>query len=194
VPELDLTLPPARDTLVEALVAGEEGAFEQFAADFAQPVLSLAYRLTGDLESAHDIRQLALWRVYRSIARFEKRSQLSTWLYRIVVNLCRDWARSRAAHPTGSHPSGPGRAPATARDANLLERDERHRLIRRALLTLDDAEREIIALRHMQGMTFREMASILDRPETTVKSQCARALDRLHDALADKGLVPMEDD
>lgn len=194
MPDLDTTLPTAHDHLVQALVAGEEGAFEQFAADFAQPVLSLAYRLTGDIESAHDIRQMALWRVYRSVARFQGRSQLSTWLYRIVVNLCRDWARSRAAHQSDHGQSGKTRHRAASRETDPLERDERRQLIRQSLQTLSDTDREIIALRHMQGMTFREMASILDRPETTVKSQCARALDRLHAALAGQGLVHTDHD
>jgi RNA polymerase sigma-70 factor (ECF subfamily) len=189
------TLPQAREHLVQALVAGHEGAFDQFATQFAGPVLLLAYRLTGDMETARDIRQVALWRTYRSVARFQGRSQLSTWLYRIVVNLCRDWARSRESNPANRpiHDDATSIHAAQSPRRDPIEHDERSRIIRKAMLTLNDTDREVIALRHMRDMTFREMAGILNRPESTVKTQCARALDRLHTALISHGLIHDQD-
>lgn len=183
-----MSLPSLEDDLVARLRTGEQGAFEQFARQFAKPVLDLAYHLTGDYDSARDIRQLALWRAYRGVSRFEGRAQLSTWLYRIVVNLCRDWSRTADAQDRLIGAWG-ARSTSAGPDQTTIDESERRHVIRQAMGALEPVHREVLALRHLRAITFREMSLILDRPESTVKSQCAAALDQLHKELVARGLV-----
>lgn len=195
----------ADEELVRRSRSGDTGAFEAMVARWNEPILALASRLTGDLEEAQDVRQMALLKVYQGLTRFEGRSRFSTWLYRLVVNLCRDRARQRdagrrafagAVHerfgheqrgPVPDHDGG-----GAAREGFALEETGLHvaherelaRLVARAVLTLPAAEREVVVLRHYHDLPFPAIAEILGDPVTTVKSRMSRGLSQLRTRLA----------
>src|SRR5262245_17487241 len=85
------------EELVLRFQGGDESAFEAMVARWNEPILQLATRLTGDLEEAKDVRQMALLKTYQGIGGFEGRARFSTWIYRVVLNLCRDKKRGNAA-------------------------------------------------------------------------------------------------
>jgi len=175
------------EELVHRFQGGDESAFEVMVARWNEPILQLATRLTGDLEEAKDVRQMALLKTYRGLTRFEGRARFSTWIYRVVLNLCRDKQRSEAARTrlvegslrerdsdyvleeTGFH---------RARDRELAE------IVARAVLELPASEREVLVLRHYHDMPFPAIAEVLGSPVTTVKSRMARGLELLRTRLA----------
>ncbi|NOT30294.1 MAG: sigma-70 family RNA polymerase sigma factor [Planctomycetes bacterium] len=165
---------------------GDESAFEAMVGRWNEPILQLATRLTGDLEEAKDVRQMALLKTYRGLARFEGRARFSTWIYRVVLNLCRDKKRSAArAHAfeesvreregdyvleeTGFH---------VARDREVA------RIVAQAVIALPASEREVVVLRHYHELAFPAIAEILGSPVTTVKSRMSRGLSLLRTHLA----------
>jgi len=178
---------PSDEELVLRCQGGDESAFEAVVARWNEPILQLATRLTGDLEEAKDIRQMALFRTYQGLSRFEGRARFSTWIYRVVLNLCRDRKRSTAARTrvveesvrekdgdyvleeTGFH---------VARDRELAE------IVAQAVLALPASEREVVVLRHYHDLGFPRIAEILGSPVTTVKSRMARGLTLLRARLA----------
>ncbi|MSR62497.1 MAG: sigma-70 family RNA polymerase sigma factor [Planctomycetes bacterium] len=175
------------EDLVSRFQSGDESAFEVMVAKWNEPILQLATRLTGDLEEAKDVRQMALIKTYQGLGRFEGRARFSTWIYRVVLNLCRDRKRNAAVRAraledsvrekdgdyvlveTGFH---------VARDRELAE------IVAQAVLALPAAEREVVVLRHYHELGFPAIAEILGSPVTTVKSRMTRGLTLLRTRLA----------
>jgi len=178
---------PSDEQLVDRFRSGDASAFEAMVARWNEPILQLATRLTGDLEEARDIRQMALIKTHQGLARFEGRSRFSTWIYRVVLNLCRDRSRGQESRArtleasvresdqdyvleeTGFH---------VARDRELAE------IVARAVLSLPAHEREVVVLRHYHDLAFPAIAEILGAPTTTVKSRMTRGLELLRTRLA----------
>jgi len=174
------------EELVRRHQEGDLGAFEAMVVRWNEPILQLATRLTGDVEEAKDVRQMALLKTYHGLANFEGRARFSTWVYRVVLNLCRDRrrgvevrTRSEAAvreregdyvlEETGFH---------VARDRELAE------IVARAVLALPASEREVVVLRQYHELPFPAIAEILGAPVTTVKSRMTRGLELLRTRLA----------
>lgn len=181
------TATPSDEALAARAADGDEQALVELVGRWQDAIVRLAYRLTGDRETARDVRQMTLQRLLRSIASFEGRARFSTWLHRIVVNLCRDVQRGRRDEPllaTDAALQGP---------AGIEERlepcpdgaPETARSIARQVLALPAREREVVVLRHYHDLSFPAIAEILGAPETTVKSRLARGLERLRERLLD---------
>ena len=153
-----------------------------------RPMFDVAYRILGDREEAADVRQQALMRMFRSLAGFNEQAALPTWLYRIVVNLCRDRIRQKVSRERAmTHFSD--HAP---RGHEAHREDERRDLadvVSAAVLALPDEEREAITLRHYAELSFAEMAAVLEVPASTLTSRVLRALERLRTRLRDAGCL-----
>jgi len=187
--------------LVELCRVGDPQAFGRLVALHEAMVYNLASRLLGDREEARDLAQEVFLQVYRTLGRFEGRSSLRTWIYRITVNLCRNRQRSwmrrhrgRACRldeltPAEQAQLGTGR-PEIETPFEQLRRTERARVVQDALLTLSFDHRAILSLREIEGLSCEEIAATLSLPEGTVKSRLARARDRLRMAL--EGRLPAE--
>jgi RNA polymerase sigma-70 factor (ECF subfamily) len=173
--------------LVAACRSGDAHAFERLVAIHEGMVFNLAARLLGDLEEARDLSQEVFLQVYRQLARFEGRSALRTWIYRIVVNQCRNRQRSwrrrarerslplealaaSSLEPRIAETSGP------YEQARLRERAER---LQEALERLSFEHRAVLLLREVESLSCEEVAVALGLPEGTVKSRLARAREAL---------------
>jgi len=166
--------------LVERAAGGSREALDEIARRWDRPIVDLAYRLTGKLEEALDIRQIALVRAFRGLAAFDGEARFSTWLYRIVVNVSRDLARSRRSRRDALLGRLERGSPAPAgRPDQESSRRERARLVAGAVDGLPAEEREVVALRHWRGCTFAEIAEIVGAPTSTVKARMDRGLRRL---------------
>jgi RNA polymerase sigma-70 factor (ECF subfamily) len=175
------------DTTDAELIArhkrGDQAAFEQLVLRWDTRVLNLAYRLACDREEAREIRQIAFMRAYRGLAGFNGDARFSTWLNRVVVNIWRDRVRQqikRRRDPESGEPV-PDRPETGALPcpSAVSEQREAGRIVAEAVAALPDAEREVVALRHYQGLTFAEIAEVVDAPVSTVKTRMSRALVRL---------------
>jgi len=166
---------------------GDASAFEAMVARWNEPILQLATRLTGDLEEAKDVRQMALLKTYQGLAHFEGRARFSTWIYRVVLNLCRDKKRNAAVRTRaleGSVREREGDYVLEETGFHVARDRELARIVAEAVLELPAAEREVVVLRHYHELAFPAIAEILGSPVTTVKSRMTRGLSLLRARLA----------
>ena len=173
------------EELVRRFQAGDPAAFEGVVVRWNPLVLELAYRMTGDLEEARDIRQLALLKTHNALERFGGRSRLSTWIYRVVLNLCRDRHRKSRRHDDAVLGSAPAAEAFEGSAAASNEARETAERVADAVRSLPDLEREVVVLRHYHDLSFGEIAEIQDAPVTTVQSRMARGLVALRAQLSD---------
>ena len=178
--------------LVRRLQSGEASAFRELVETHKRTIFALAYDLTGQVQEAEDVSQEAFIKVYHGIRNFHGDSQLSSWLYRIVVNLCINRRRKKALTEMELRESFEGDARhnphSTAAPEANPERMAESALIRthlrRALDQLSSQQRIIFVLRHDHDLPLKEISDILEISEGTVKSQLFRALRKLQKKLA----------
>ena len=181
-----------RELIVEAQ-RGDENAFEQLVYKYDKKVLSLAACYTNDAEEAKDVYQDVFIRVYRALPKFRFESRFSTWLYRIVVNVClthraraaeRDHASLDAAleGEDGKRIFDPPDEAVTPSDRKALG-GEISRHVRSAMIALSPQQRMVFSLRHYEGYKLREIAVMMNCAEGTVKKYLFTATERLRDRL-----------
>jgi RNA polymerase sigma-70 factor (ECF subfamily) len=182
----------AEKGLVEECRRGDPQAFSRLVALHERLVFNLAARMLGDLEEAKDLSQEVFLQVYRTLPRFEGRSSLKTWIYRIVVNQCRNrhrWWKRRArdrARPLDDLTIAENAqlaAPRTDGPDEQLSRREQASRVQRALLSLSLDHRAVLMLREVEELSGAEIAEALGVAEGTVKSRLARARDALRCAV-----------
>ena len=175
--------------LVASTLAGDVGAFNDLVQRWEGSLYKFVYRYLGDAEEARDICQEAFIRAYTNLDRFRGQAKFSSWLYQIALNLCRSQFRRKQSRPTVSIDDDEERSPLRLVEANVdLPEDtaihgERVRALQRALAELPDEQRTVIILKQYHGMKFREIAEVLDTPESTVKSRLYHGLDTLSRSL-----------
>ncbi len=173
--------------LVAALAADLDGSFEALVLAHQDRLYSIALRMLGDPRDAEEAAQDAFVRAYRALAGYDaarvRELRLRPWLATIVLNLCRSRLARRPAHARGALSLDvplPGdlepradeaRGPAAASAARAAAQDWAD-----LLLTLPPAYRSAVVLRHVDGLSYPELALALDRPEGTVKAQVHRGL------------------
>lgn len=166
--------------LVRRTADGDRQAFGLLIQRHQRRVVALATRLLSSPERAEDIAQEAFIRVFRSAARFEPRARFSTWLYRIVVNLCNDerrrW-RFRFARLFGDVPA--------AATAPAVETEETVVRVRSAVDALPDRQRTVLVLHRFEWLSCREVAEVTGFSESSVESLLVRAYANLRKSLAE---------
>jgi len=174
--------------LIGRLQAGDAAAFRELVEANKHRLFTLAFGLVGNTQEAEDVSQEAFIKIYRSIGEFRGDAQLSSWMYRIVVNLCLNRRRKKSLSAMefredlendGVLRSAADVDPEQQTEASLLTRH-----LRLALLRLSPQQRTIFVLRHDQDLPLKEISSIMKISEGTVKSQLFRAVGKLQQALA----------
>lgn len=172
---------------------GEPENIEEQLAAFAPRVYGLLVRLVGRPEVAEDLMQETLLRALRSLETYRPEGKLRAWVFRIAVNLARDWIRRRPREAASSLDDGPDctSLPVLARDvppgANL-DREERRRQVEAAVARLPDPDREVLLMRYYGDMPFKDIAQATGEPLGTVLARAHRSLKKLGD------LLPEEED
>lgn len=140
----------------------------------------MAY-LTGDTSIAEDLTQETFVSAWANIAHFKGRASLRTWLHRIAYNKFIDSKRSleRRIPSVSGLEIGRRNVPDTLNPLHRLMAGEHSRLLYEAILRLESFDYTVIVLHYVQGLSFREMAKVLDKPVGTVKWQTSQALKRL---------------
>ena len=178
---------PTDEELISQAVAGNAPAFEQLVFRYDREVLSIASRYTRSADDAKDIYQETFIRVFRSLSRFRRDSEFSTWLYRIATNVCLTYAGKRKQSPAVSssedrddhEPVSPGRTEDHAEGNEISGR------IDRALKQLSPQQRLVFTLRHYQGYKLREIAVMMECAEGTVKKYLFEATRTMRNELND---------
>jgi RNA polymerase sigma-70 factor (ECF subfamily) len=171
--------------LLRHLRAGRSGACAELVRAHYQTVYRFLVHLTRDVHQAEDLTQETFAAAWGKIAAFQGRAALGTWLHRIAYTKFVDAQRAegRAARMR-ERLTSPQVAPEDPCDTAMAS-DETQRLYR-ALDWLDAPERTLLVLHYLQGLSYREMASVLDEPTGTVKWRTAEALQRLRVLLCDE--------
>lgn len=171
------------EELVARATAGDVDSFNQLVARWERTIFALAYRTLGREEDARDVVQEAFLRAYRGLRGFKGEAKFSSWLYRITLNLCRDWIRRERRAPVVQPPEGVDAvdladaqaAPAESVE-DLVARRELSRAVARALGELPEDQRTAILLKEYHGLTFQEIADQLNCPLSTVKTRLYQGL------------------
>jgi len=184
------------EDLYRRFAKGEERAFRLLLDRHGDKVLGYLTKFFGDRELATDLTQDVFIRVISAARRFRGDSSFTTFLFRIVRNLCIDHMRSRSASPDSRAASldqvdGPGDRPLSDTIAGK-EPDGAHRTlagelsdaVERGLADLPEKQREVFLMREVQGLKFAEIADLLGVNENTVKSRMHYAMVSLRETLS----------
>jgi RNA polymerase sigma-70 factor, ECF subfamily len=195
----DTTIPSGtgEHKLGQRLLAGDERAFDEIVTGNQDAVYTLCARMTGNPDDAGDCAQEVFIKVYRNIKEFRFKSSLSTWIFRIAVNTCRNHLAS-AGHRAGertlrldSEPSPGTVSMDLAGDSSFdpevqFERKELESIIMKSIDSLPEVQRELVILRDMEGRSYDEIAGITGLRDGTIKSKLARARQKLRERLEGK--------
>jgi RNA polymerase sigma-70 factor (ECF subfamily) len=178
------------EELVARSVRGDAESFNQLVLRWERPIYALAYRTIGREEDARDVCQETFLRAFRALPRFRGQAKFSSWLYRITINLCRDWLRRERRTPTVQAPEDTdlmdlaAAAEPSESIEDLVARKDMTRLVERAMALLPEDQRTAIVLKEYHGLTFQEIADLAGCPLSTVKTRLYQGLTVLRRELA----------
>ncbi len=180
------------EELVAACLDGDESAFDVLALRWDRKIRGAIYRIVGSEEEARDLCQEAFFKAYRHLGTFKQEARFSSWLYQIALNLCRDRLRRRRGRTIVSldEVDDGGRAIVESGPSpfEILEGRDLGRRVAAAVAALPEEQREVIVLKEYQGLTFLEIAQVLDVPISTVKTRLYRGLVLLRARLEREGI------
>jgi RNA polymerase sigma-70 factor, ECF subfamily len=170
------------EELVARSRGGDLDAFNQLVLRWERPIYALAYRVIGREEDARDVAQETFLRAFRALGGFKGQAKFSSWLYRITLNLCRDWIRRERRSNVAPVPEGvdivelAGEATPRETIEELVSRKQLGEAVAKAMALLPEEQRTAIILKEYHGLTFQEIADLLDCPLSTVKTRLYQGL------------------
>ena len=164
--------------LVERCRSGDETAFQELVDRYKGLVFALIARTVQDRSRAEDLAQEVFLRVHRGLPYFRGEARLSTWIYRIVANVCVHDAAARPAAISLDDERAGKYAPPSASDRQFGDFELRDRL-EKAIARLPANYRLLIAAHYLEGVRYEDLAGALDLPLGTVKTQLYRAKQQL---------------
>jgi RNA polymerase sigma-70 factor (ECF subfamily) len=196
MPDEKLLMTLSDNELIYRAQKGDMAAFEQLVFRHDKKVLTLAARYVTSADDAKDIYQEVFLKVYRGLRRFQFKSEFSTWLHRIAVNVCLTY-RSRSRHSTHvrlnetiegeideSHPGLTSHASDDRPDHQAMNSEMAGQL-QEALALLSPKQRMVFTLKHYQGYRLKEIAAMMECTEGTVKRYLFDATARMRNQLKD---------
>jgi len=180
--------------LIERLVVRDEAAFNTLVRTYERRVFALAARMMGSRAEAEDLAQEVFVQVFKTIGAFRAESKLSTWIYRIAINLSKNRSKYLRVRHTAQQqqlesleeqePLARGRGanmtPIERPDDLAAGRQLEH-IVQGAILALEPGFRECLVLRDIEDLSYEEIGAITALPEGTVKSRIHRARAQLRE-------------
>ena len=181
------------EELVARSIDGDTDSFNQLVLRWERPIYALAYRVIGREEEARDVVQETFLLAFRGIKNFRGQAKFSSWVYRIALNLCRDWIRRERRAPIQATPEGIDLVELAAEQGpvesieTLVARHDLSKIVEQAMALLPDEQRTAIILKEYHGMTFQEIADLQGCPLSTVKTRLYQGLTVLRRHLQAQG-------
>jgi RNA polymerase sigma-70 factor, ECF subfamily len=181
------------EDLVTRSRGGDLDSFNQLILRWERPIYALAYRTIGREEDARDVCQETFLRAFRALPGFRGQAKFSSWLYRIALNLCRDWMRRERRAPLVQVPedTDPMELAAAIEPSESIEdlvaRRDLTRIVERVMARLPEEQRTAIVLKEYHGLTFQEIADLVGCPLSTVKTRLYQGLTVIRRELAKDG-------
>lgn len=181
---------PAGDEarLVERLVRRDEAAFNALVRTYERRVFAVTVRMIGNRAEAEDLAQEVFVQVFKTIGSFRGESKLSTWIYRIAINLTKNRSKYLRVRHTAQQDelesvqqrgpvaeSGGGRLASIERPDDLAAGRQLEHIVQQAIVALEPSFRECLVLRDIEDLSYEEIGEITALPEGTVKSRIHRA-------------------
>ncbi len=188
--------------LIEKARGGDVKAFGELVKAHQERAVHAAFSFLGNLEDARDVAQESFVKVYQNLPQFKGSSKFSTWLYRILMNSCKDFLRKRRAqkqppiaasftNEKGEVANPLDQAPSSAPSAlRTVMNQEIQSAIFAALETLPFQQRSAFALRYLEGLSLLEIAESMELSEGAVKAHLWQAGQKMREKLA--GILEME--
>jgi RNA polymerase sigma-70 factor (ECF subfamily) len=180
------------EELVARAKSGDQESFNQLILRWERPIYALAYRVIGQEEDARDVAQETFLRAFRALPGFKGEAKFSSWIYRIALNLCRDWIRRKRRTPVSQLPEDvdlddlvADRGP-TESVEDLVARQELSAVVEEAMAILPEEQRTAVILKEYHGMTFQEIAELQGVPLSTVKTRLYQGLSVLRKHLSER--------
>lgn len=173
------------EIIVERALTGDAEAFGEIVRRWERRIFALAYGMLGREEDARDATQETFLAAFRNLRGFRGEAKVSSWLHRIAVNQCitrqrRAKVRSESALDEAQEKEPSSFATSVSYSpARLVEGYEQTHAVRRAVNSLPLELRQVVVMKEFEELTFREIASVLDLPLSTVKSRLYTALKQL---------------
>lgn len=178
------------EELVARSIGGDHDSFNQLILRWERPIYALAYRTIGREEEAKDVCQETFLRAFRALPKFRREAKFSSWIYRIALNLCRDWARKERRTPVVQPPEDmdliemAAAAEPSESIEDLVARKNMAERVEQAMTRLPEEQRTAIVLKEYHGLTFQEIADLQGCPLSTVKTRLYQGLTVLRRELA----------
>ena len=186
-------MPRTDEELVALSIGGDVESFNQLVLRWERPIFALAYRVIGREEEARDVVQETFLRAFRGIGNFRGQAKFSSWVYRIALNLCRDWIRRERRAPILPTPEGVDVIELAAEQGpvesieDLVARKDMSTVVADLMTRLPEEQRTAIVLKEYHGMTFQEIADLQGVPLSTVKTRLYQGLNVLRRHLQQQG-------
>jgi RNA polymerase sigma-70 factor (ECF subfamily) len=168
--------------------SGDSSDLETLLVTFAPRVYGLLFRLVGRTDVAEDLMQETMLRAFRSLGTYRPEGKFRAWVFRIAVNLARDWIRRQPREPSVSLDDGEDPPVAVSLrtmappDASMGRREGSNR-VEAAIARLSAPDREVLLLRYYGDLAFKDIARTTGEPLGTVLARAHRALKKLGDLL-----------
>jgi RNA polymerase sigma-70 factor (ECF subfamily) len=178
-----LTAAQTDQQLVEKVQAGDKRAFDLLVLKYQAKIQALVSRYVQDSHEVQDVTQEAFIKAYRALPRFRGDAAFYTWLYRIAINTAKNHLVSRSRRPPGSdvevedaeYYEAGGALRNQENPENQLFRAELEKVVNTAIKELPDDLRAAVTLREFDGLSYEDIADIMDCPVGTVRSRIFRA-------------------
>lgn len=168
-----------RDRLLVRLARhGNKAAFGKLALKYRDPVLAIAYDFLNDYHTAQDIAQDVFIRAFKNIGDFEEKSRFSSWLYGITVNLSLDMKKRKYRRRFFLSKTDES-VRKNQQYMAQVEQNELNDTMRLALKKLSDDQQTAIILRYFHNLPIREIADVLDSPESAIRINIHQAFQKL---------------
>lgn len=177
--------------LVKRVQQGDKRAFDMLVIKYQHKVAALVSRFIHDHSEVQDVTQEAFIKAYRALPNFRGDSQFYTWLYRIAVNTAKNYLVSRNRRPPLSdvdvedamYFEGNSKLKDLENPQNKLSSDELMEKVNQSIKNLPEDLRVALTLREYDGMSYEEIASVMDCPVGTVRSRIFRAREAVEEAI-----------
>lgn len=172
------------EDLVRQCRSGEIKYFDLLVERHQRTIFNLALRMVRNSDDAADVSQSVFVKAYENLERFDPQFKFFSWLYRIAVNESLN-ALEQKKRFEGLEGNDLAADTADEKDDDTVREERR---IQDGLMMLSVDQRAVIVLKHMQGLSYREIAQVLDLPEKTIKSRLFSARQTFKDILKKKGV------
>lgn len=175
---------PTDAQVIAQVLAGRTDRYSLLVTRYQEPLFRHAFGMTGDTDASADLVQDTLVKAYTHLATCQDPERFGAWAFRILRNRCMDHLKNRRQR-TVPLEDDTVVVPDTATPAGELERAELGRAVEEALATLPASQREAFLLKHVEGLSYEEMAERLDTGISALKMRVMRAREALQSLLSD---------